>query len=491
MKILTALNRIIWFVFLCFIAAACSDRNKSYTMVDREAAIFPDYSEVTFPPNIAPANFIVNEDAEKFVVKIHSGESNEITVKSGKGIIRIPVRKWKKVLQSCRDRDMYVEVYAKRDGEWIKFRTIINHIANETIDEYLVYRLIEPGFESWNKMGIYQRCLENFNENPIMVNNMSDGNCMNCHAFSANKSNIMMFHMRAQNAGTIIFKDKKLEKVNTKTDKTISGGVYPSWHPDGQYIAFSVNNIVQMFHSVRENRIDVIDTLSDVVLYDTRTRQISTCKALSTKENFETFPSWSPDGKHLYYCSAKSIELDRYDQIRYDLLRIAFDPRSKQFGEVDTVIYASVKGLSVSFPRVSPDGRYVLFCLSDYGNFSIWHPESDLYIKDLVTGEISRPDINSQETESYHSWSSTGRWLVFSSRRLDGLFTRPFFTYFDSTGKAHKPFILPQKDPSFYTTFIKSYNVPELVTSRIWLNPRILSKTAHENAIQATFSSNE
>ena len=487
MKIKDNLFKLSCFTFIFIFTIACTDIKKTCSMVDREAEIFPDYSGVTLPPNIAPANFIINENADKFMVKIHSQGRNEIKITSRKVTIRIPDRKWKKVLESSRGRDMFIEIYARQDRQWIQFRAIVNHIADEIIDEYLVYRLIEPGFETWGEMGIYQRCLENFSEKPVMTNNMSDGNCMNCHAFSSNNSNIMMFHMRAQNAGTVIFRENNLEKVNTKTDKTISGGVYPSWHPEGQYIAFSVNNIIQMFHSVSENRIDVIDTLSDVVLYDVRSRQISTCEALSTKENFETFPSWSPDGKQLYFCSARTIELDRYDQIRYDLLRIAFDPLSKQFGKVDTIVYASVKGLSVSFPRVSPDNRYVMFCLLDYGNFSIWHPESDLYMKDLVTEEIFKPDINSDQTESYHSWSSNGRWLVFSSRRLDGLFTRPFFAYFDSTGTTHKPFILPQKDPSFYNTFIKSYNIPELVISKVKLNPRILSGKVHEDAIQATF----
>jgi hypothetical protein len=452
-----------------------------------EAAIFPDYSDVTFPPNIAPANFIVREKADRFVVKIHSPEKDEITIISGDGKIQIPEGRWKRLLGTCTGKDIQVDIYARKNGDWTRFRTIINHIANEPVDKYLIYRLIEPGFETWNRMGIYQRCLENFREDPVMINDMSDGNCMNCHSFCMNNSNTMMFHMRGQHAGTVIFRNGKLEKVNTKTERTIAPGVYPAWHPNGRYIAFSVNQIVQMFHSVNERKIDVIDTVSDIILYDTQTRKVSTCRQLSTKDNFETFPSWSPDGKYLYYCSARVIPLARYDQIRYDLLRIAFDSETKSFGAVDTVVSAAKNGFSVSFPRVSPDRKYVLFCISLYGNFSIWHPESDLYIKNLETGEVSKPDINSPQSESYHTWSSSGRWIVFSSRRIDGLFTRPFFSYFDPDGKAHKPFIMPQKDPSFYDTFIKSYNVPELVKSKIDLNPRVLSDMADVNAIPVTF----
>jgi len=75
----------------------------------------------------------------------------------------------------------------------------------------------------------------------------------------------------------------------------------------------------------------------------------------------------------------------------------------------------------------SPDGRYILFCKSGHGNLTIWQPESDLYLLDLKTGIVSKPDINSNKSESFHTWSSTGRWIVFSSRRDDGLlYTRPY-----------------------------------------------------------------
>ncbi|MGA1976215.1 MAG: hypothetical protein ABSG89_00005 [Bacteroidales bacterium] len=478
---------LILFLVLFIISCGCSGNLKSYSEAGREAEIFPDYNGVTFPPNIAPANFIIRENADRYRVNIHSGNKDGIIISSGSGRILIPAGKWKRLLQKCKGNDMFVDIYGKKKGKWLKYNRILNHVANENIDNILVYRLIEPGFESWNRMGIYQRCLENFSEKPVMVNDMSDNNCMNCHSFCLNNSSIMMFHMRAKHAGTIIYRNGRLEKINTKTSNTISAGVYPSWHPGGRFIAFSVNNIVQMFHSVPGQKVDVIDTLSDIIIYDTETRKVSTCDAISTKENLETFPAWSPDGRYLYFCSAKAVPLAQYNQVRYDLLRIAFDPASKHFGAVDTVVSAARNDLSVSFPRVSPDGRYVLFCMSHYGNFSIWHPESDLYLKDLKTGEIIKPEINSGQTESYHSWSLSGRWIVFSSRRLDGMFTRPFISYFDTSGHAWKPFLLPQKDPLFYDTFIKSYNVPELVTSEIKLNPRILSGLTDDKIVAASF----
>src|SRR4030042_1785703 len=483
------LNRTILFLALIaiLILNACSGNIQKYTVTDNNVKIFPDYSGVTLPPNIAPVNFIINENAKKYLVIISEEGREAISVKSSTGKINIPLSKWKKLLQRCKGKDIFFDIFIKKGGNWVKFPSIINYVAEDAIDSYVAYRLIDPGFELWNKMGIYQRCLENFNERPVMINSVSDDNCMNCHSFCRNDSRTMMFHMRAKNNGTIIYRDGKLSKVNTKTDQTISAGVYPAWHPGGQYIAFSVNNIVQTFHSVKQIKVEVTDTLSDLIVLDTENNIVFNSPAISSRDRFETFPTWSPDGKYLYFCSARALPLSQYKNIRYDLLRISFDATTCRFGTVDTVVSASAEGHSVSFPRISPDGKYLMFCMSDFGNFSIWHSESDLFLKDLESGKIVSPEINSPQSESYHTWSSGGRWIVFSSRRTDGLFTRLYFSYFDVNGNAHKPFLLPQKDPEFYSTFLKSYNVPELVTTAIELNPRKLLKTVYSKPLNATF----
>ena len=87
---------------------------------------------------------------------------------------------------------------------------------------------------------------------------------------------------------------------------------------------------------------------------------------------------------------------------------------------------------------------------------------------DLETGTVRTvTELNSDQTDSYHSWSSGGQWVVFSSRRIDGRYTRLFISHFDGKGHFSKPFLLPQEDPEFNQLRLKSYNIPEFITSRV------------------------
>jgi dipeptidyl aminopeptidase/acylaminoacyl peptidase len=165
---------------------------------------------------------------------------------------------------------------------------------------------------------------------------------------------------------------------------------------------------------------------------------------------------------------------------------VPFDIEQRTFGEPRLLIDAESIGMSALLPRISPDGRYLLFSMAEYGTFHIWHKNSDLYLLDFQNNTIrSLEEVNSKDTESYHSWSSSGRWIVFSTRRDDGSYTRPYIAYFDEQGRAGKPFILPQKDPDFHLDFLKSYNIPEFMKEPVGISPRKFARTLKGDAIQA------
>lgn len=199
--------------------------------------LFPDYADVTIPYNIAPLNFkIENPHAEAFAV-LKFGEE-KIQVKEKGGQFYLPASDWRKLLKRATGKAIQVKLYAK-DKEWLAYPEFSLFVAPEPMDSYLAYRLIEPGYELWNQMGIYQRNLEDYKQSPIMENKYSGQNCMNCHSFCMQNPDKMLFHMRDKYSGTYLIDGDKIEKLNTKTDQTISPLVYPSWHPSGKYVAFS------------------------------------------------------------------------------------------------------------------------------------------------------------------------------------------------------------------------------------------------------------
>lgn len=469
--------------FIAIVLVSCNSNIEKYEDAMRLPSIFPDYTGILIPPNIAPLNFKIDESGSQFEVRIYTNKDKPLVVRSGNPSISIPMGKWKKLLQEGKGGKLLIDVFVKsKDGKWQKFQTIQNEIASESIDSHLAYRLINTGYVLWNKLGIYQRNLENFDEKPILENKSIEFGCLNCHSFSNNNPDNMMIHIRAINGGTIINHNGKLTKVDTKSKYTLSAGAYPCWHPDGKHIAYSVNNIGQFF-CTGEVRIEVADKYSDLIVYDVEKNTITTSPKVSTASR-ENLPVWSHDGKYLYFISAPPVtDLDDRIQAKYDLLRIGFDVNTNEWGQIDTILSSNQLGQSISFPKISPNGKFMMFCTSDNGYFTIHHPMSDLNLLNLKTGEFQKMEINSPETDSYHCFSSTGHWFVFSSKRLDGLFTRPFFSYLDENGKASKPFVLPQKEPEFYDSFIKNYNIPELITGEVNVSPLSMRDKILEEAL--------
>jgi len=458
----------IFFYMLLLLCLSCSDEKKMSTIQsDNKVTIFPDYSDVTIPTNVAPLNFHIQLSGNKFYVLFKSSHYS-FTIKTKSQFVTIPESKWKTLLSDGANSNISITIKKEDNGKLICYPAISLKVAQEKMDPYIVYRLIDPGYALWNQMGIYQRNIENYTQTAIYENKLTNYNCVNCHSFCMQDPNKMLFHMRAKFGGTVIIDGKKIEILNTKTDKTISALVYPSWHPSGKFVAFSVNKTTQGFHS--NQRVEVFDFASDVVVYDIHNHQIITTNKIFSPNSFETFPTFSPNGKTLYFCSASACPMpDSLNSLKYDLCSITFDSSSKTFGDhVDTLVSASRINKSISLPRVSPDGKYLICTVSSYGTFPIWHEDADLYLINLQTGKGSLlDDANSNDTDSYHSWSSNSRWIVFSSRRLDGLYSRPYFAYINKNGKASKPFLLPQKEKDYYTYLNKSFNIPEFVKGKV------------------------
>ena len=356
------------------------------------------------------------------------------------------------------------------NGEWIQYKSFQWHVKSDKIDSYLSYRLIEPGYEVWNKLQIVERNVGNFDERVLVDNNLTKGSCMNCHIHGNQNGRLSMFHLRGEKGGTILNRDGKLRKINTRGKGMISNAVYGDFHPGGRYAVFSTNIIIPELHANRTDQLEVYDTASDLVVIDLDSDKAITKPFLSDTTAFETFPVFSADGKWIYFCSAPRVVLpDSIKSLKYNICRVGFEAAKGEIGtKVDTLWNAKKMGGSVCHLKASPDGKFLLYTVADYGTFPIWHREADLQMMNLQTGEVDKlKGVNGPNSDSYHSWSSNSRWFVFASKRDDGIYGKPYFCYIDASGKAHKPFVLPQRDPETYDNMLKSFNIPDLSDSPV------------------------
>ena len=478
----------LWAVVTLMLLSSCASRPdvpSSAKETKSLPAIFPDYCDVTVPCNIAPLNFMLPADEfSECVARITTPDGQQRIY--GNGVkVQIPEEEWHTMLDGSKGKSIKVEVWGQKEGEWLSYSPFEIHVAEEPIDEYLSYRLIEPSYVAWTYMEIAQRHLTSFEEsqifnNEITMNNNKIGQCINCHSYQNYKTDNMLFHVRLSNAATVIVNDGKPKKVNLKRDYTISSGVYPSWHPTAKLVAFSTNLTRQAFHTVNPNKIEVYDLASDLILYDVEKDSVSVVSNDSTL--LEIYPTWSPDGKYLYY--GKSVPLPEemndkdirttYPKIQYNLYRRSFDLDAHQFGDEELVYDAASDDKSVTLPRISPDGRYLLFAIGQYGCFHSRHHDGDIVC--IPMDQYQGSPLNAENTspvdltlvnsagysDSYPSWSSNGHWMMLASRRDDDNYSRVYFAYFNN-GKVGKAFLLPQEDPELHVSLLKSYNRPEFM----------------------------
>ena len=474
--------RNILYIGLCLAMMGCSGPSVPEVFTESKdlPKIYPDYTNVTIPMNIAPLTFELDEVVDEMIARYAVGDKELVF----EGKAQPQMDDWRVLTEKAKGGAMTVDVYARRADQWTHYKPFNIFVSPDSIDSYLSYRLIYPSFVDYKTLTISQRCLENYDESVIYDNVLcgleKDRQCINCH------SERMQFHARQNFGGTIIAYDGHIKKVDMKNDSILSAGVYPAWHPWLKLIVYSTNMTAQSFHTTHHNKIEVYDSESDLIAYDIDKGEVTNLE--NDANELEVFPAWAPDGKTLYYCSAhfewKDSALTKVDEIikrsqeiKYNIYRKRFNPETMAFGPRELVFSADSLNKSATLPRISPDGRYLMFALAEYGVFHIWHHDADLWLLDLQTGQArALQEINSPDTESYHSWSSNGKWVVFSSRRDDGTYTRPFFAHIDNNGHGTKPFELPSADPDYHRQFMRCYNIPEFMHGPVTTKPQTFAE---------------
>jgi Flp pilus assembly protein TadD len=210
-----------------------------------------------------------------------------------------------------------------------------------------------------------------------------------------------------------------------------------------------------------------------LVVHDTKTGTYRPLPGADDPAYVQSNPTWSPDGKSIVFARSKayrkesiatatSILLDEKDvpefiedkePFKFDLYRVPFN--EGRGGTPEPIEGASHNGKSNYFAKFSPDGKWIIFCKAE--NYMLLMPDSELYIIPAGGGEARRLHANTPRMNSWHSWSSNGRWLVFSSK-ANTPYTQLFLTHIDEQGHSTPPVVLDR-----FTSEEGAANIPEFV----------------------------
>ena len=199
------------FILLLFVACSKHPSLPSdFTQLDAQPSIWPDYTGVTVPPNIAPLNFLVDSVDDVVALigeQTYGGKDNKV---------QIDEDEWHEMLAAAKGKSLSVNVYTRKDGKWFGYKPFVINVAEDEIDPYISYRVLPPTFVGFDELAIRQRNLTNFEETDIYNNRQIskglEGQCINCHSYQNYRTDNMMFHTRLQHPGTMIVSDLPKER---------------------------------------------------------------------------------------------------------------------------------------------------------------------------------------------------------------------------------------------------------------------------------------
>ncbi len=318
---------------------------------------------------------------------------------------------------------------------------------------------------------------------PIVLQNLPV--CGNCHSFADNGSTLgldvdygndkgaygilpVSKHMVMDDAKIITWSDYKRE------DGELTFGLLSRVSPTGRYVISTVKDrsvfvaipdlmISQLFFPIK----------GILAVYDRETQTFSALPGADDPRYVQTNAVWSPDGNEIVFARATAYHAEHLEQqnsalvdekdvpefivekkpFRYDLYRIPFN--GGKGGTPEPLQGASDDGMSNFFPKYSPDGKWIVFCRAR--SYMLLQPDSELYIIPAAGGVARRLRYNTARMNSWHSWSSNSRWLVFSSK-LNTAYTQLFLTHIDENGIDSPPVLLER-----FTSPDRAANIPEFV----------------------------
>jgi tetratricopeptide (TPR) repeat protein len=447
-----------------------------------------------FPPEIVAPTFVWKDEtgnADHWYVVVRDDTGSEVLRASTDAPSWTPPADvWSQIKRSSAERDAEVTIAGVRQAHpatVVSSAQVHIRTSNDPVGDSLFYREVplpfikavqDPSRIRWRFGTIDLEAGP-----PIVLQNLPV--CGNCHSFADNGSILgldvdygndkggygiipVSKQMVMDDAKIITWSDYKRE------DGELTFGLLSRVSPTGRYVVSTVKDrsvFVAMPDLMYSQLFFPIKGI--LVVYDRETKTFAALPGADDPHYVQTNAVWSPDGKEITFARAEAYRPERLEQknsaliddkdvpeftvegkpFRYDLYQIPFN--EGKGGTPTPLQGASDDGMSNFFPKYSPDGKWIVFCKAK--SYMLLQPDSELYIVPAKGGVARRLRYNTARMNSWHSWSSNSRWLVFSSK-VNTPYTQLFLTHIDEAGNDSPPVLLDR-----FTSPDRAANIPEFV----------------------------
>jgi Flp pilus assembly protein TadD len=448
--------------------------------------------ETLFPPEIVAPTFLWSDEtkgvATWMVLLRFDGTDEVLRFPTTEPHWRPSEADWANIKQRSVERDAEVAIVGVgKDADAVSSASVRIRTSTDPVGDSIFYREVPLPFltavQDPSRIRWRFGSIDSETAPPIVLEDLPV--CGNCHSFSNDGSVLGLDVDYGNDKGAyailpvseqMVLDDEKIITWNDyrKNDGEATFGLLSQVSPDGRYVISTVKDRAvfvatpdiwysQLFFPIK----------GILVVYDTQTGTFKPLPGADDPDYVQSNPTWSPDGKWVVFARTKEYRKDAItnatsvllsekdvpefvedkEPFKFDLYRVPFN--DGRGGKAEPLEGASHNGKSNYFAKFSPDGKWIVFCKAE--NYMLLMPDSELYIIPAAGGEARRLRANTPRMNSWHSWSSNGRWLVFSSK-ANTAYTQLFLTHIDEHGESTPPVVLER-----FTGTDRAANIPEFV----------------------------